>query len=108
MENRPEQQRLPSFADLEAQSEVDPDILVRVMEDYVSTGAAISATTLVNIIKRTPLDIPHLAMVGEAATVGIEDQLRRGFPNDAAQYVLVATFVTVMLSTRKHTPDFNP
>ncbi len=100
MANRFEAERLPTLADLIIQPAINPDTLVRVIEVYASTGTAILAGSLIDIMKRTPLDTPHLGRIGLAAIEGEEKQLRRGFPLCAAQYGRVEESVLGMLNRK--------
>jgi hypothetical protein len=92
MDTRPN--RRFSIRELHESPQVNPQDLVETFENYVQTGAAIKAEPIIDIIKRTPVELIHLGTIGEGISIGLNDQQRRGFPLDAAEYAKLGEFVS--------------
>lgn len=94
-----------SFVELVARDNVDPADLIATLRNYAEDGAGISAWVVRSIIERTPLSQEHISHMLESAQIGYNDQLRRGFENDAAAYAATATFLATVMPTGSPSPN---
>ncbi len=79
-----------TFAELEQDETVTAQELREVLDEYVETGAAIHAATVIALINRTNLTAVDRKHMQATAERGRTDQHNRRFSRDAAAYQQVA------------------
>ena len=75
-----------SFLDLEEDKSVTATEVVEVFEDYATSGAAISARTVISLIIRTNPSASDREKMKAIAQKGKESQSRRNFSGCANEY----------------------
>jgi hypothetical protein len=80
-----------SLAELQQQDTVKGADLLATVRDYANTGAAISSSTLKEILEKNPnIELRVLADCLESCLKGAGDQLNRRFPEDAGKWARFA------------------
>jgi hypothetical protein len=75
-----------SFLDLEEDKNVVATEVVAVLEEYATSGAAISARTVISLINHTNPSASDREKMKASAQKGKESQSRRNFPGCANEY----------------------
>jgi hypothetical protein len=75
-----------TFAELEQDENVMAAEVSEVLEDYVTSGAAINPSVVIGLINRTKPNTNLRTQMKVSAQKGKDDQIRRRFVRDAAVY----------------------
>ena len=83
-----------TIRELQESPAVNPDDIVRTYDNYVSSGASVSANALIDVLTCSNPGIHHLGSIGENVLSGIADQTKRGFPRDADEHRKLGEYVS--------------
>lgn len=77
---------ITTFAELEKEEKPTFETLSAVLKEYAESGAAISCSSVISIIKKMTLTETQKNNLANLARVGMLKQATLGFPRDAGHY----------------------